>query len=71
LVQARPSRVELASRVKQEKGKRPASHRSTSYRCCLPALTEFRGSWSCGTCPSLPAGSKAAGDSNIRSARRP
>ena len=24
---------------------------ATSYRCCLPALTEFRGSWPCGTCP--------------------
>lgn len=24
---------------------------ATSYRCCLPALTEFRGSWSYRTCP--------------------
>src|SRR5690606_383385 len=24
---------------------------TTLYRCCLPALTEFEGSWPYGTCP--------------------
>src|SRR5690606_5383660 len=37
--------------TKKVRASDPHRAATTSYRCCLPALTEFRGSWPCGTCP--------------------
>lgn len=38
-------------RHKKKRASDPQRAAATSYRCCLPALTGFRGSWPCGTCP--------------------
>ncbi len=59
--------VRLAGADNKKRASDPYRAATTSYRCCLPALTEFRGSWPYGTCP-LPAQRK--GYAMVPDARR-